>query len=127
MAVVHVVDVIPVGDGLVTAALAVLVVVGVVSGVGSIGALIPMALVLVVSTALVEVVDMVPVLDGRMPTLRTVDVGVVFVDVMSAHDRASLCAGPWLHARGGCDGSRRLEARPQELEMMSAFWRHVTG
>jgi hypothetical protein len=89
MAVVHVVDVIVVGDGLVPAAFAVLVLVSFVRGVGSVDAFVPMALVLEVGTTLVEVVGVVAVLDGCMPTVLTVDVGMVFVNVMSAHARAS--------------------------------------
>jgi hypothetical protein len=86
MPVVDVVDVITVRDGLVAAALAVLVVVDVVGGVRGVGTLVPMPFVFEVGAAIVEVVDMVAVLDGRVATVRTMDVGMVFVDVMSAHD-----------------------------------------
>jgi hypothetical protein len=76
--VVEVVDVVPVFDGVVPTARAVLVVgMIVVLGVRCLGALVPMTLVLEVRVSIVEVVDVPCVFHARVPTFGPVSVVVV--------------------------------------------------
>jgi hypothetical protein len=82
--VVHVVDVVAVGYGVVPAALAVLV--GVVRVRGMLqGSLVVVAVVRAMRVAVVDVVGVIAVVDGDVAAALAVLVGVVFVDVVIAH------------------------------------------
>ncbi len=84
--VVDVVDVVAVGDGDMSAAFAVGVVVSRVLGVALGGALVEVPVVGGVQVPVVDVVDVVAVGNGDMPAALTVDVGVVGVlDVCGGH------------------------------------------
>ena len=83
VAVVQVVGVVAMRDRLVTAARTVLVPPVVGMGLVRGFAFVPVAVVLVVDVAIVEVVDMVAVLHRRVATIGTVDMGVGDVGVTS--------------------------------------------
>ena len=86
VAVVQVVDVVAVGDGLVPAAFAVRMVAVILGdGVGAL-ALIPVAAVLAMDVTIVEVVDMVVVGHAGVTTIGAVGVGVGLVSGAAAHD-----------------------------------------
>ena len=88
--VVDVVDVVAVGDGDMSTAFPVGVIVSRVLGVTLGGALVEMPLMGSVKVPVVDVVDMVAVGDGDMPAAVTVDMGVVGVlEVSSAHGCSS--------------------------------------
>jgi hypothetical protein len=88
--VVHVVDVVAVGDGLVAAALAVDVSVAVVGDMGVGSALVPMVIVLAVRVAVVQVVGVVAVDDGGVAAARRVAMVVAGVDLMGGGHRVFL-------------------------------------
>ena len=97
--VVHVVDVVVVGDGLVAAALGVLVVVRRVRDVCARRALVPVTVVLTMGVAVVEVVGVVVVKDGHVPAVRAVGVAVVMAGmgvVCGGHELVLSCA--WMMA-----------------------------
>ena len=83
MTIVDVIGVVAVGHGLVTAAFAMDVVVGVVGGVGFRGALVPVAVVLSMGVAVVEVVGVVAVHDCDVPAAIAVGVVVAVVAVVA--------------------------------------------
>lgn len=88
--VVEVVDMIVVGDGHMSAAFPVGVIVSWVLGVALSGALVEVSVVGGVKVPIVDVVDMVAVGDGDMPAAVTMNVGVVGVlEVRGGHGCSS--------------------------------------
>jgi hypothetical protein len=88
--VVQVVDVIVVGDGHMSTAFSVGVIVSGVLGVALDGAFVEMPVVGSVKVPVVDVVDMIAVGDGYVPAAFTVNMGMVGVlDVSSAHGCSS--------------------------------------
>jgi hypothetical protein len=90
--VVDVVDVIIVGDGDVSAAFPVDVIVSGVLGVAPIAALVEVSVVGGVEVPVVDVVDMVAVGDGDMPAAVTVNVGMAGMLDMGGGHRCSSCS-----------------------------------
>src|ERR1700722_19477556 len=82
--IVHVVDVVAVGHGVVPAALAVLVGVARMRDMFQ-GSLVVVAVVRAMRVAVVDVVGVIAVVNGDVAAALTVLVGVVFVDVVIAH------------------------------------------
>jgi len=80
VSIVEVVRVVTVDHRVMAAARTVGVVVGLMGDVDVVGALVPVALVGGVEVTVMQVVDVVPVGDGDMPTALSVRVGVVIVD-----------------------------------------------